>query len=184
MTVHDYSAIAELIRTSPPQCGDVRAIGIDGPAGSGKTTLAAGLSAVLDNCPIVHMDDIYDGWFQDFETQLGNRLIAEILEPLSQGNPARYKKYDWHKRQFTSQVELAPHPFVILEGVGACNSVSASHLCFQIWIEADPSILIDRIIARDGEAMRPYLDEFKRRESVYFANQAIKEQADLHLLGD
>lgn len=184
MTVHDYAAIADKIRSSLPRCGKVRVIGIDGPAGSGKTTLAASLSQALDNCPVVHMDDVYDGWFQDFETQLGQRLVAEILEPVSRGIPASYKKYDWHEQAFTSQVELPEHPYVILEGVGASNAVSATYLCFHIWIEADSTILIDRIISRDGEAMRPYLGEFKRREAQYFANQEIKQQADLCLHGD
>ena len=184
MAEHDYSAIARLIRASLPQCGEVRVIGIDGPAGSGKTTLAAGLSLALEHCPVVHMDDLYDGWNQDLEVELGQRIIDSILMPLAAGQDSEYEKYDWYKHKFSSK-EVITHPeFLILEGVGSCNVGSASYLSYRIWVEADPSILVDRIISRDGEAMRPHLGEFKRREALYFANQETKQLADMHLRGD
>lgn len=184
MAVHDFAAIAHEIRKSHAQCGNVRVISIDGPAGSGKTTLAARLSIELGNCPIVHMDDVYDGWFQDFESELGQRLQKEILEPLSAGETAGYNRYDWYESAFTDVVDIPAHDYLILEGVGSSNSVIAELISYSIWIEANPELLIDRIIDRDGEEMRPHLDGFKVREAQYFENQNIKARANLQLSGD
>ncbi|MGO1280054.1 MAG: AAA family ATPase, partial [Cellulosimicrobium funkei] len=38
-----------------------RLVVVDGPAGSGKTTLAAQLEAALP-AQVLHMDDLYEGW--------------------------------------------------------------------------------------------------------------------------
>lgn len=184
MAVHDYAILAQEISAVPARCGGIRIIGIDGPAGSGKTTLAAGLSQALNDCPVVHMDDVYNGWLQDFEVELGQRLSREILLPLQSGYQARYEKYDWYEAAFTHTVAIPSHSFLILEGVGSCNSVVAEFLSYRLWIEADAEVLIDRIIARDGEAMRPHLAQFKIREAQYFLNQRVKERANLQLSGD
>ena len=48
---------------------------IDGPAGSGKTTLSHQLSAEL-NCQVVHLDDHYNGW----DEALGSGLTEVLLQ--------------------------------------------------------------------------------------------------------
>lgn len=130
------------------------------------------------------MDDVYNGWLQDFESELGIRLQKEILEPIGNSQLACYKKYDWYQQEFNSIVDVPRHPYLILEGVGACNQVIAGALSFQIWIAAKAEVLIERIIERDGEAMRPHLAGFKTREAIYFNNHVVKQRADLQLSGD
>lgn len=159
-------------------------IGIDGPAGSGKTTLTAALSVELGNCAVVHMDDLYNGWNQDLEVELGQRIRKSILDPLSNGDDASFEKYDWHEKQFISKQAISHQLFVILEGVGACNEQFADLLSFQIWIEADPSVVIERIVNRDGESVRGELPQWKIREAKYFENQLVKQRANLHVSGD
>ena len=56
-------------------------IAIDGVAGSGKTTIAIKLSEELSNAPIVHMDDLYNGWSNPFSDQLVERVTKQILKP-------------------------------------------------------------------------------------------------------
>ena len=43
-----------------PRLGGVRVIAIDGPAGSGKTTLGDALAE--RGAAVLHLDDLYDGW--------------------------------------------------------------------------------------------------------------------------
>ena len=56
-------------------------IAIDGVAGSGKTTLATKLSEELSNAPVVHMDDLYNGWSNPFSDELVQRVTKQILNP-------------------------------------------------------------------------------------------------------
>jgi uridine kinase len=184
MTVHDYAAIASEVKRSRAQCGDVRVIAIDGPAGSGKTTLAAGLARELKNCPVVHMDDLYNGWTQDLMVELGQRINQQVLQPISQGLTSNYQQFDWYKNSFTSQIEVPVHEFLILEGVGSASIVIADLITYLIWIEAKPDVVDERIVRRDGEAIRPHLLAWHAKEAHYFAEQETKRRADMLLSGD
>src|SRR4051812_4977918 len=57
------AGIATAALEALPRCGAVRLVCVDGPAGSGKTTLAAGIEAELSltgaACTVVHLDDLY-----------------------------------------------------------------------------------------------------------------------------
>lgn len=184
MSQHDYAAIALVINSSPAYCGTTRVIAIDGPAGSGKTTLAAGISRMLNDCQVIHMDDLYDGWSQDLEVELGTRINMRILEPLSRSEFGKYENFDWHAQKFTSSTDVYPKDFLILEGVGASNQISAPYVSINIWIAANPNVVVERIVSRDGEAVRPELSEWQRRELAYFESQQIKQRAHLQLSGD
>ena len=54
--------LLELARSRPPTLGAGRLVCVDGPAGSGKTTLAAAVAALAPRRTLVHIDDLYDGW--------------------------------------------------------------------------------------------------------------------------
>ena len=58
------SEIIEIIMNGERRNNFSRIIAIDGPAGSGKTTLAERLSQNFPERPIaiIHMDDLYAGW--------------------------------------------------------------------------------------------------------------------------
>ena len=59
-------AIVGRVLGAPARLGPVRLVAIDGPAGSGKTTLAGALSDELvgrgAKAAVLHLDDLYDGW--------------------------------------------------------------------------------------------------------------------------
>ena len=67
--------VVALALARPPTLGDGRLVCVDGPAGSGKTTLAAGIAA-RTGAPVLHMDDLYPGWS-------GLRAWTWIIEPNS-----------------------------------------------------------------------------------------------------
>jgi uridine kinase len=50
-------------------------ITIDGPAGSGKTTLAQKLVNDLSDAQVIHMDDLYEGWNDPLSAKLTARVI-------------------------------------------------------------------------------------------------------------
>lgn len=183
-TNYNLVEIANLIRNSTNACGSVRVIAIDGPAGSGKTTLAQLLAAQIDGAPIVHMDNVYDGWQQDLIFDLPEKLETQILKPLKVGAPVSYQKYDWHQSAFTNSVDLPPSNFLILEGVGAANPKLSDYLALAIWIEADSSVRLDRVLARDGIQIKDEVIAFQAKEARYFEHLNVQESCDLHLTGD
>ncbi len=64
----------------------VTLLAIDGPAGAGKTTLAAQLEkehAASGSVRVIHLDDLYSGW----TTALGNDL-TEVLDRLASAHLA------------------------------------------------------------------------------------------------
>ncbi len=98
MTVPDATVAAVLAHAAaqPPLLGEGRLVCIDGPAGSGKTTLAAAV-AEATGARVLHMDDHYEGW-----QGLGDapaRIRDEILAPLATGLPGFYRRYDWDRRR-------------------------------------------------------------------------------------
>ena len=65
-------------------------IGIDGVAGSGKTTLSLNLQKDLGNSQIIHMDDLYEGWCDPLGAALSERVVKQILEPITSNRSATY----------------------------------------------------------------------------------------------
>ena len=176
--------IVDQVRAAEVVCGSTRVITIDGPAGSGKTTLSASLAAALVDCQIIHMDDLYDGWSQDLDRELAERIETSILAPLRRGSAPQYRKYDWHVQAFTDLVTVPRSQYVILDGVGSGNPLLRECVALAIWIESDSESLVDRVLDRDGEQLRADLLRWQQHESQYFAAHDVKKAADLHLRGD
>jgi len=82
------------IENSLPKCGQVRVVTIDGPAGSGKTTLATNLASKLEQASVIHLDELYEGWDKSLDQVLFERIQAWILKPLENGLPPKHLRYD------------------------------------------------------------------------------------------
>jgi cytidylate kinase len=184
MPPYNVGDIVDQVRAADVICGSTRVITIDGPAGSGKTTLAASLAAALADCQIIHMDDLYDGWSQDLDRELAERIETSILERLRLGSQPRYRRYDWHVQAFTDFVAVPRSTYLILDGVGSGNPSLRECIALAIWIESDPQSLVGRVLDRDGGHLRDDMLRWQQHESNYFAAHGVKQAADLHLRGD
>lgn len=178
------TAIVDRIHSCKNFTGSARVIAIDGPAGSGKTTLADELCDLLANCAVIHMDDLYDGWNQDLINELHRRIETQILKPVSLGNEASYKTYDWNLGIFTKTKTIDNPEFLILEGVGAANPKLKQYFALSIWVEAQPTLLLDRLIARDGQQLRDQLVTWQVHETEYFKELDVRSSVDLVVRGD
>lgn len=171
------------IENSLPKCGQVRVVTIDGPAGSGKTTLAANLASKFEQASVIHLDELYEGWDKSLDQVLFERIHAWILQPLENGLSPHHLRYDWGKSAFTSWSEIAYSPVVFLEGVGSGHTSLRQHVSQAIWIEADENLLLERVVKRDGESVRAEMLIWQERERAYFDFHEVKNSANLHLLG-
>ncbi|MFG2131440.1 uridine kinase [Streptomyces sp. NPDC048751] len=164
------------LRRLPPSCGPVRLIGVDGHAGSGKSTFAGELARELDDAPVLHLDDIatHDELFA-----WDARLLTRVIEPLGRGETAHYSPYDWRARRFGAERALPPAPFVVIEGVGAGRRSLRPHLAQLLWMELPPEESWERGRSRDGEEQREFWTGWVRAERRHFAEDPSRPHADL-----
>ncbi|HET9379908.1 MAG TPA: hypothetical protein VFP69_03640 [Streptomyces sp.] len=169
-------ALASRIRRLPPSCGPVRLVGVDGHAGSGKTTFAGRLAAALDGAPVLRLDDIasHDALFDWTE-----RLQRQVIGPLGRGESAHYAPYDWTARRFGPPRALPPAPVVLLEGVGAGRRALRPHLALLLWMEVPREEAWRRGRERDGEEQRDFWAGWVEAEARHFAEDPSRPHADL-----
>jgi uridine kinase len=177
-----FDELAARLLELPPSCGpDVRLIAVDGPGGAGKSTFATRLAGALGDAPIVHTDD-FASWDEQFDWH--PRLLAELIEPLRAGRPARFRRYDWVERRFGRRQEVPPSPAVIVEGVGAARREFADALAYVIWIDTPANVRLARGLARDGEELRDFWQQWIAGENRHFAADRTRERADLVVDGN
>ncbi|MFF9429478.1 uridine kinase [Streptomyces sp. NPDC014746] len=169
----DHAAHA-LLRTAP-SCGPVRLVAVDGHAGSGKSTLAARLSAALGDAPVLHLDDLatHEELFA-----WTDRLREQVLEPLSRGESASYRPYDWRLRRFGEPRALDPAPVVLVEGVGAGRKAVRPFLAQLLWLERGAEDSWARGRRRDGPEQDSFWDGWTVAETRHFAEDPSRAFAD------
>lgn len=169
--------VLALLAERPPTLGACRLLCLDGPGGSGKTTLA-GSVAERTGAPVVPMDALYDGWsgLAAVTDQLGT-----LLRPLADGRPGRYRRYDWHARAYAETVEVAvpASGLLVVEGVGAGAAAYADLQTVLVWIEVPRELRLARGLARDGEDLREEWVAWQTSEEAHFASDRTRERADL-----
>jgi uridine kinase len=175
-------AVLELTLGRVPTLGGGRLVCVDGPAGSGKTTLADRLRRGSDRLDrrstVVHMDDLYAGWsgLAQVDAQLEG-----LLGPMAAGEPGRYRRFDWEAGTFAETVVVPPVPVLVLEGVGS-GSARFEHLrTVLVWVEAPYDVRMSRGLERDGEAFAPHWEQWAQDEGALFARERTRERADLLL---
>jgi hypothetical protein len=163
-----------------PLAHRVRLVAVDGFAGSGKSTFAASLAAVLGGAPVIPMDDFL-AW--DDLTEFWPRLEREVLEPLLAGGPVRYQKRDWLNdnlgRSLGDFREVPRAETVLLEGIGSGRRAVATRLSYLVWVEAPPALRLARGIARDGEQARALWLGFMPGEQAFHDAEGARERANL-----
>jgi len=148
---------------------------VDGPAGSGKTTVAAAL-AELTGAQVVHMDDLMEGW--DGAGGTGDQL-ASVVEPLAEGRAGAYRHFNWHLDRFDREVAVPVAPWLVVEGVGSGNPVVADRVTVLVWVEADDDLRLARGLERDGLDMEALWRQFMADEREAFARDRTFERADV-----
>ena len=156
---------------------------IDGPAGAGKTTLAEIISTIFTSVTTVHMDDLYDGWNNPLSQKLTARVISQLLNPISKQMSVSYQVFNWNLNRFTDFKTIPQSKYLILEGVGAAQREFRPYMNKIIWIECDPNLGYNRVIARDGEQVRQEMLKFLIDQNNHFLTELSKNGADYTLNG-
>ncbi|GAA2630734.1 uridine kinase family protein [Paractinoplanes durhamensis] len=175
-----YAELAAHLLDQPPRLGRIRLAAVDGPSGAGKTVFAGRLAAEL-GAPVVHTDDLLDGWDDQFS--FWTRLEELVLGPLRRGETAVYRGYRWDTGAFDGpELTVAPAPAVLLEGVSAARRSIRPELSLSVFVLAPPDLRFRRAVERDGDdsvAFRAYLERWRAAEDRHFAEDRTAAAADL-----
>ena len=155
--------------------GAGRLVCVDGPAGSGKTTLGAEL-AERTGAQLIHGDDLMEGWRG---LDAVGRQLAAMVEPLAVGRAGSYEHFDWQHHRFDHTVPVPPAPWLVVEGVGSGATAIAAFTTVLVWVEVDDEHRLIRGMARDGEEMRDHWLTFMDDERALFARERTRERADV-----
>jgi uridine kinase len=182
--VCNLSELVDKVNDSGKKCGQTKIVVIDGPAGSGKTTLAKSLSRLFENCPIIHMDEIYEGWENALLQKTSNDLTDWIINPLLESKTIEFIKYDWNLEKRIEKVVINLTNVLIIEGVGSSSFDISKHACLKLWIEVDKDTGINRVLTRDGQQIQEQMKKWQSQESKFFIENNSKENSDIWIDGD
>jgi uridine kinase len=164
------------VSTAPPTLGAGRLVCVDGPAGSGKTTLASAIAELVPDSQVVHCDELLQGW----RGLPGLAATVEaLLRPLAAGAAGTWRRWDWTADGWAEHHDVRPGGLLVLEGVGCWSPGIADLVGLLVWVEAESQARLARGIARDGEDMRPYWVQWRLDEDELFARLGTRARADL-----
>lgn len=173
--------LVEGVRSARPRLGATRLVVVDGPAGSGKTTLAAALAQALSRegevVATVHLDDLYEGW--SGLAGVWDRLAAWILGPLSRGERGRYRRYDWATGDWAEWHDIGVPDVLVVEGCGSAPRAVDPVAALRVWVEAPEAVRLERGVARDGAELREQWLGWMAIEAEHFARERTRERSDV-----
>ncbi len=170
---------------------DPRLIVIDGPCGSGKSTMAKLLAGLYQTQPIP-MDD----FFLPFEMRTSERLAQpggnvhyerfaqEVLDRFAHGKPVRWNRFNCSDGTLIPR-EIPAADVVIIEGSYSHHPALREKLiqlnALLVYISVEPEEQLQRIQKRDPELLSMFQTRWIPLEKNYFEAYDIERTADVVL---
>ena len=159
---------------------------IDGPCATGKSTLGARLSQIY-GCPLFHTDDFFlpperktperlaqPGGNVDYE-----RFFAQVLSPLSRGEPVRYQPYRCHSGTLEAARTIPPAPLAVVEGVYSLRPEFQPLYQVKCFLSAPWPVREARLLERCGpEGLERFRTLWIPLEDRYFQAFSISDACD------
>lgn len=174
-------ALLELLEARQPACGRMRVLAVDGPSGSGKSSLADAV-AERTGAAVVRTDDHVPGWTG--LDRMPPLLSRTLLEPLARDETARPPRWSWVRDAWVHGLPVDPVPLLVLDGCGSGSRVLRPYLSAIVWVEADPRTRKERALSRDGDTYAPWWDVWAEQERRLFAAEGTRAAADLRVRTD
>ena len=158
-------------------------IAIDGMCASGKTTLAARLSARFENAPVIHMDDFYLPRDRQSEEAVGGhmdfeRFCEQVITPFKKGETPLYDRFSCCSQDFIEHVSLPDARLYIVEGSYSTHPAIPDIYDLRIFLRLSPEEQMSRLTARDPEKIKDFREKWIPRENRFFATYMTELLAD------
>lgn len=174
-------AVLDLALSRPPGLAAARLVCVDGPAGSGKTSLAGAVRHLAEerglSVSLVHLDDVYPGW--EGLPAVGGLLQGGVVAPLAEGRAGRYRRYDWLRGQYAEERTVPVSDLVVLEGVGSGDPGYADRVSVLVYVEAPEEVRLRRGLERDGPALEGRWRAWVLEEAALHHRDRTRERADV-----
>lgn len=166
-------------------------IAIDGPCGSGKTTVSRYLQDRLP-CSVFHMDDFFLQPHQRTAERLsepgGNvdyeRFQTEVLDHIRDASGVVYQIYDCHEGTLTKTVNVPYQDIVLIEGAYSHHPYFKDVYDLRLFLEISEEEQRKRILSRNGEAgWSMFREKWIPMENAYFSAFHIRENCDDSITG-
>ena len=157
--------------------GRTTLVAIDGLTCAGKSTLAGQVADALQDAAVVGLDGFYRPLAAEERATLGpkesydryldwERLIRDVLVPLSRHSRARYRRYDWVTNALAEWHEIEPRGVVIVEGVYSTRPELRPYFSVMVYVDAPRKVRLARLLAR-GYADISWVDHWIAAEDWY-----------------
>lgn len=164
-------------------------IGIDGPCGAGKTTLASLIQETYD-VEIIHLDDFFlpmELRTPDRLAEIGGnvhyeRFLSEVIHGIQSKNSFTYRRFDCHTMAYCDTVTVQQNKPIIIEGAYSLRPDFHSIYTKKIFLTIDHATQKQRLIHRVGETRYKQFEElWIPKEIAYFETFHIQDCADILL---
>jgi len=163
-------------------------IAIDGPAASGKSTLAGYLSDIIQ-ANVIAMDD----FFLPPELRTAKRLSQpggnihherfsrDVLPYIRSGKGFKYSKFDCSRMEYDgAPVEVKPQSWYIVEGVYSSHPELGRYMDILVFLDVNQAEQKTRIQTRNtAKIAEDYFAKWIPMEEAYFKEYNIQETADV-----
>ncbi len=183
-TVPTEQFAAELLDRLPRVFGRPAVVAVDGRSGSGKSTVARRLAALLDGAVVVGTDDL--AWHHSF-FGWADLLVDHVLVAVHEGRAVELRPPAWDVRGRTGAVTVpAGTRIVIVEGVGAARHEAAALVDVVIWVQSDFEQAKRRCLTRDRDdpGAEAFWHEWMACELPFLAADRPWERADVVIVND
>ena len=163
-------------------------VGIDGGAGSGKTTFAHWFAEATKETTtpvsIVYIDNFCRPSAErpkDYAVVSDldwKRLRDQVLIPLQSGEAARFQLYDWPADRLKDWVTIDVGGVTIVDGVTATRNELSDYYDLRIWFSCPRDIRVSRMLGR-GDTSAAEIKHWMPSEDRYIASHAPEETAHL-----
>jgi uridine kinase len=161
-------------------------VAVDGHGAAGKSTIA-GLVAAATGATLVHTDDFFVRPAHPDDQALGRyydwrRLRAQALQPLREGRPASFRRFDWDRGSgLDGTVRAVPGDVVIVEGVFSAAPVLSDLISRSVFVDTPEPERLRRL--RGRVAPEDWDDDWLSAERAYFSTVRPLTSFDLAVSG-
>ena len=166
-------------------------VGIDGGAGSGKTTFARLLVESVREMKIPAALVLTDNFFRPSAERVNHqfplatvsdidweRLRDQLIVPLRSGKTARFQLYDWPADRLKDWVAIDAGGVTIIDGITATRDELTNYYDLRIWFTCLRNIRVSRLLGR-GDTSAAEIDNWMPGEDDYIASHSPERKAHL-----